>query len=252
MYLPMRSSRTLGAEQLVHQRLDPSGTSGSLLRRVLFQIRSTAGKRGVSPVPYTRYHRHSVEALSGGDLAGFDVTERFSWAANRQTTKEEDGAYCLFGIFSIHLLLIFDEDKESARKRLRSAAGHSHDHKKVRKICSWLSAPDPSTNNYKAHKHRQAETVLCLLDGLNFAKWKLCAASRLWLYGILGCGKTILSSTVIEHLLQHCYGYASMVTAYFDFNFNDAQKKDLELMLRSLRVEITATQSKKLHTKATS
>jgi hypothetical protein len=181
-----------------------------------------------------------IEALSGSDLSEFDVAKRFSWAANRQTTEEEDGAYCLFGIFGVHLPLIYGEGKENALERLRSAAilkqkGRSHDQEeRLGKICSWLSAPDPSTNYHKAHKQRQAETGLWLLESVKFAEWKERAASRLWLYGIPGCGKTILSSTIIEHLLQHCHDDTSMVTAYFYFDFNDIQKQDPELMLRSL------------------
>jgi hypothetical protein len=73
-----------------------------------------------------------VKALLGSDLSEFDVAKRFSWAANRQTTEEEDGAYCLFGIFGVHLPLIYSEGKENALERLRSAAilkhkGRSHD-----------------------------------------------------------------------------------------------------------------------------
>jgi hypothetical protein len=181
-----------------------------------------------------------IKALLGSDLSEFDVAKRFSWAANRQTTEEEDGAYCLFGIFGVHLPLIYGEGKENALERLRSAAilkhkGRSHDQEeRLGKICSWLSAPDPSTNYHKAHKQRQAETGLWLLESARFADWKERAASRLWLYGIPGCGKTILSSTVIEHLLQHCHDDVRMVTAYFYFDFNDTQKQDPELMLRSL------------------
>jgi hypothetical protein len=85
-----------------------------------------------------------VEALSGSDLSEFDVAKRFSWAANRQTKEEEDGAYCLFGIFGVHLPLIYGEGKENAFERLRSAAilkhkGCSHDQEdRLGKICSWL------------------------------------------------------------------------------------------------------------------
>ena len=186
----------------------------------------------------------SIKALSGSDLSEFEVDERFSWATNRQTTEEEDGAYCLFGIFSVHLPLIYGEGKENALERLRSAAilkhkGRSHDQEeRLGKICSWLSAPDPSTNYHKAHKQRQAKTGLWLLESAKFAKWKESVASRLWLYGIPGCGKTILSSTIIEHLLQHCHNNIRMVTAYFFFDFNDAQKQNPELMLRSLLCQL--------------
>jgi hypothetical protein len=185
-----------------------------------------------------------IEALLGSDLSEFDVAKRFSWAASRQTTEEEDGAYCLFGIFGVHLPLIYGEGKENALDRLRSAAilkykGRSHDQEeKLGKIRSWLSAPDPSTNYHKAHKQRQTETGLWLLESAKFAEWKESAASRLWLYGIPGCGKTILSSTAIEHLLQHCHDDASMVAAYFYFDFNDTEKQDPELMLRSLLCQL--------------
>ena len=192
-----------------------------------------------------------VDALQGSLLSGFTASARFAWAENRQTTREEDGAYCLLGIFGIYMSLIYGEGKDNAIKRLRrkvqEASETSEDDTKTRsrsqeerlgKICSWLSAPDPSTNYHKAHKQRQAETGLWLLDGPNFAEWKESAASRLWLYGIPGCGKTILSSTIIEHLLQHCHNNASMVTAYFYFDFNDAQKQDPELMLRSLLCQL--------------
>ncbi|KAF2878542.1 vegetative incompatibility protein HET-E-1 [Massariosphaeria phaeospora] len=184
------------------------------------------------------------DALLGKQVSEFSVAERFSWAEDRQTTRDEDGAYCLFGVFGIHLPLIYGEGRENARDRLRSAVilkhkGRSQDQEeKLGKIYSWLSAPDPSTNYHKAHKQRQAETGLWLLENAKFAEWKESAASRLWLYGIPGCGKTILSSTIVEHLLQHCHDDTSMATAYFYFDFNDKQKQDPELMLRSLLCQL--------------
>ncbi|USP72913.1 vegetative incompatibility protein HET-E-1 [Curvularia clavata] len=192
-----------------------------------------------------------IEALSENDLSKFDVTHRFSWAANRQTTEEEDGAYCLFGIFNVTLPLIYGEGKERALKRLKkeieevsedigggvtSSESLSRE-EKLSKICSWLSAPDPSANYQKAHNQRQAETGIWLLDSAEFTNWKKNAASRLWLYGIPGCGKTILSTTVVEHLLQHCQD-DTMVTVYFYFDFKDAQKQDPELMLCSLLYQL--------------
>jgi len=102
------------------------------------------------------------------------------------------------------------------------------------KICDWLSAPDPSTNYHKAYKQRQAKTGLWLLESVEFTEWKGNAASRLWVHRIPGCGKTVLSSIVIEHLLQHCHNNIKMVTAYFYFDFNDTQKQDPELIVRSL------------------
>jgi hypothetical protein len=60
-----------------------------------------------------------VEALSGYALSKFDVAERFSWAQKRQTTREEDGAYCLLGIFGTYMSLIYGEGKDNAIIRLQ-------------------------------------------------------------------------------------------------------------------------------------
>ncbi len=48
-----------------------------------------------------------------------------SWAENRQTTRGEDKAYSLLGMFSIHLPLIYSEGKEHAFKRLKKEIQNS-------------------------------------------------------------------------------------------------------------------------------
>jgi hypothetical protein len=63
--------------------------------------------------------RIPVEALRGQPLAQFGIEERFSWVEGRQTTKQEDKAYCLLGIFGVVLSLIYGEGKSSAMRRLR-------------------------------------------------------------------------------------------------------------------------------------
>jgi hypothetical protein len=50
-----------------------------------------------------------VQALRGSLLSDFSVAKRMSWAAKRKTTRKEDGAYCLLGIFDIHMPLIYGE-----------------------------------------------------------------------------------------------------------------------------------------------
>ncbi|KAH8901051.1 HET-domain-containing protein [Thozetella sp. PMI_491] len=52
-------------------------------------------------------------------LAQFDVEERFMWAKDRQTSREEDWAYCLLGIFGVFIPLIYGEGKRNAVRRLR-------------------------------------------------------------------------------------------------------------------------------------
>jgi len=50
-----------------------------------------------------------IRVLEGADPATCHVAERMSWAANRQTTRVEDAAYSLLGIFKVHMPLIYGE-----------------------------------------------------------------------------------------------------------------------------------------------
>ena len=44
-----------------------------------------------------------------GDLSDFTVAQRMSWAVERQTTRTEDIAYCLLGLFNINMPLLYGE-----------------------------------------------------------------------------------------------------------------------------------------------
>jgi hypothetical protein len=59
-----------------------------------------------------------AKALHGSPLSGFSVTERLTWAKSRTTTRKEDKAYSLLGIFGVNMTLIYGEGEESAMKRL--------------------------------------------------------------------------------------------------------------------------------------
>tara|TARA_R110002003_G_scaffold244_13_gene17549 strand:- start:2291 stop:3379 length:1089 start_codon:yes stop_codon:yes gene_type:complete len=52
-------------------------------------------------------------------LSDFSIARRMSWAANRETTRPEDIAYCLFGIFDVHLPPLYGEGSAKAFLRLQ-------------------------------------------------------------------------------------------------------------------------------------
>jgi hypothetical protein len=100
------------------------------------------------------------------------------------------------------------------------------------KIERWLQPPDPSTNWNKALQQRHKGSGLWFLQNEVFVKWKTRRNSFLWLYGIPGCGKTILSSAIIEDLERNAS--QSQTILYFYFDFNDTSKRSFESMIRSL------------------
>ncbi|KAF4843633.1 Vegetative incompatibility protein HET-E-1 [Colletotrichum siamense] len=56
------------------------------------------------------------EALGGYDPKRYSIAERMSWAAGRETTREEDKAYCLLGIFDINMPMLYGEGEKAFRR----------------------------------------------------------------------------------------------------------------------------------------
>lgn len=50
------------------------------------------------------------------DVYSLSVAERMSWAANRETSRVEDEAYSLFGIFNVHLPPLYGEGRNAFRR----------------------------------------------------------------------------------------------------------------------------------------
>lgn len=50
-----------------------------------------------------------IHILNGNSPASCSVAERMSWASTRQTTREEDIAYCLLGLFGVNMPLLYGE-----------------------------------------------------------------------------------------------------------------------------------------------
>jgi len=79
----------------------------------------------------------TVEALQGRHLCDFSVEERLRWGEKRQTTEDEDEAYCLLGIFEIFMSLRYGEGRENAMDRLR---------RKIQKSTPQLSCELPTVH----------------------------------------------------------------------------------------------------------
>jgi hypothetical protein len=59
-----------------------------------------------------------AEALRGTSMSEFSIGEKMGWAARRTTTRPEDGAYCLFGIFDVFMPISYCEGADNAFARL--------------------------------------------------------------------------------------------------------------------------------------
>lgn len=61
-------------------------------------------------------------------LQDYCIAQKMSWASKRETTRDEDMAYCLLGLFNVNLPLLYGEGGSSAFFRLqREIMQNSHD-----------------------------------------------------------------------------------------------------------------------------
>ncbi|RYP59385.1 hypothetical protein DL770_010212 [Monosporascus sp. CRB-9-2] len=80
-----------------------------------------------------------VGILSGSDdLETASVAQRMSWAANRETSRLEDLAYCLMGIFGVNMPLIYGEGRRAFLRLQEEIMKISDDHS----IFAWKSKDD--------------------------------------------------------------------------------------------------------------
>ncbi|KAK2758412.1 nacht and ankyrin domain protein [Colletotrichum kahawae] len=94
----------------------------------------------------------------------------------------------------------------------------------------WLRPTEPSDNANRAKDLRYGETGTWFLNSPEFQKWLSGNCQHLCLYGPGGCGKTVLSSTILDLLREKRTG----ITLYFFFDFNDLHKRTLDGLVRSL------------------
>lgn len=66
----------------------------------------------------------------------------------------------------------------------------------------------------------------------------------MWLHGKPGCGKTVLSSTIIVEVHKTC-SFDGVAVAYFYFDFNDADKQNSDKMIRSIVKQLHALSAEK-------
>ncbi|KAI0033611.1 hypothetical protein K488DRAFT_69720 [Vararia minispora EC-137] len=83
-------------------------------------------------------------------------------------------------------------------------------------IKAWLNAPEPALNHEHLCNLRKERTCLWFFDA-TFAEWKNSTNAVYWIYGKPGTGKSVLCSSIIDHLWSDYDAYV----VYFYFDFRD-------------------------------
>ncbi|KAF4627666.1 hypothetical protein G7Y89_g10488 [Cudoniella acicularis] len=133
-----------------------------------------------------------ITALRGTPLSQFDVDNRFLWAENRHTTREEDKVYSLFGIFDIQIPL-YGEGRDKAFQRLREEID-----KPLKGLDRLPFAADAPFNSY-SKQHLPTcfpDTRVDLLQQIYSWADEQDERGIFWLNGLAGTGKSTIARTI--------------------------------------------------------
>lgn len=102
-----------------------------------------------------------------------------------------------------------------------------------RNIMKWLSPPDTSAIHCRAQEEKHTGSCNWFLQSRIFHDWKRTPAGFLWLHGLPGSGKTILSSAIIQNLTAIAKD-SKIPVLYFYFDINDPSSHSLAALARAL------------------
>lgn len=88
----------------------------------------------------------SVDVLrNAASMYRLSVAQRMSWAASRQTTRAEDTAYCLLGIFNVNMPMMYGEGTRAFIRLQETIAAQSNDFS----LFAWKASPNESQQMYR-------------------------------------------------------------------------------------------------------
>ncbi|CZT11870.1 uncharacterized protein RAG0_15887 [Rhynchosporium agropyri] len=191
----------------------------------------------------------AISALQGGDLLSFSVPERLTWAETRQTKREEDEAYSLFGIFDVRMSLDYGEGKATAFERLQEEIC-KHAGKRQRDEVSlieqlYFTKIDERLTSLTA---AQGKTCRWFLTTAEYISWNDTDRRQdhggfLWIKGHPGTGKSTLMKLLFEEKkLNTKHDPSRIILSFFFLARGNIEEKSITGLYRSLLHQLFAKQ----------
>ncbi|KEF53604.1 uncharacterized protein A1O9_10579 [Exophiala aquamarina CBS 119918] len=159
------------------------------------------GTRGYLQDAIAQATRIPVPILTGKDKPNkYPVAQRMSWAARRKTTRVEDVAYCLLGIFGVNMPLLYGEGERAFTRLQEEIIKRSDDET----IFAWPGICSPG---HCTPGRCSGVTDLEIATALEDATGCLLAKSPLLFAGCGGVVRTIQGSTPYD---SHDYTFTNV------------------------------------------
>ncbi|KAH8790716.1 ankyrin repeat-containing domain protein [Hyaloscypha finlandica] len=110
---------------------------------------------------------------------------------------------------------------------------------RCREMFEWLGGVDPSINHYNAVKLHLSGTGGWIFADDSYKTWENEQNATLWLHAKPGAGKTILMSTIIDHIGNFVEDDHGDTISYFYFDYKDINKRDSRKAIETLIVSMS-------------
>ncbi|KIJ55984.1 hypothetical protein M422DRAFT_239162 [Sphaerobolus stellatus SS14] len=108
----------------------------------------------------------------------------------------------------------------------------------IKDILKWLSSVEVNSNFDRAREKCHPGTGQWFLQSSAFERFRGGVGECIWLHGIPGAGKTILSGSIIAAMRNHVESKPSTGLAYFFFAYTDKTKQNTFNMLSSIAAQL--------------
>jgi len=174
-----------------------------------------------------------ILALRGSALSQFSADHKFGWAKSRMTTREEDWAYSLLGIFEISMPVVYGEGRRNAVRRLEREID---DASKAKQCLRDLRVTDPRDDKTRIVETKGGlipDSYHWILENGDFKQWRNDQQSQLlWIKGDPGKGKTMLLSGIIDELRKSTV--ETHLLSFFYCQATDSRINNATAVLRGL------------------
>jgi hypothetical protein len=119
---------------------------------------------------------------------------------------------------------------------------------KTSKVVNWFKTSNPEQNHAACRDKCEPGTAKWVIAEEAFLDWEDTAGGVLWVHGIPGAGKTILSSAIIDYLGNAIANGGggdggTKRMAYYYFDFSDSRKHNVADMLKSVIYQLLCAAS---------
>jgi len=175
-----------------------------------------------------------IPALQTSDLSPFSIDQKFNWAKDRQTTREEDWAYSLLGIFRVSMPVIYGEGKANAVRRLKREIDDVLGERLNNDVDYHVDLPVVASALFDSFDDQhiplcQHGTRIGILEKIT--AWILNDMSEtiLWVHSPAGTGKSTISRTISRQ-----FANSNLLAASYFFRRGEKSRNGTALLFPTL------------------